>query len=334
MKELEFISTIEQILSKSTHIGDDCAYLKDLQIVVTQDNLVEDIHFSRKFSSASDLAHKAVMVNLSDIYASGAKPKYLTIALSLPKDIDNVFIKEFYEECEKLSKEFDFEIIGGDITGAEKIFVSICAIGSAKDRKISSRKNAKVGDLIITSGVHGSSAAGLWALQDSITPLPLPLSHKGRGKKQINTQFDKLIKKHIRPTAQKALSQEISSKITTDYAMMDSSDGLADALFKIGEASKVTMSVDFNKIPYDKEIETAAKQANSDFKDWILYGGEDFQLIACLNEEDLKNIETGYAVIGKVTEKQENCVIEVKFKNKTLNICDLEKSFNHFKEQK
>ena len=100
MKEKEFISIIKNTL-KSEYIGDDCAYLKDLGIVVTQDSLVEYVHFLRKKITPFQLGYKSVMVNISDIAASGAEPKYLTVSLSLPQDIDNKFIEEFYEGCKK-----------------------------------------------------------------------------------------------------------------------------------------------------------------------------------------------------------------------------------------
>lgn len=96
MKEKEIIQTIKSTLN-SEYIGDDCAYLPDLGIVVTQDSLVEDVHFTRKYSSPYNLGWKSAMVNISDVCASGAKPVYLTIALSLPKNIGNDFVKEFYE---------------------------------------------------------------------------------------------------------------------------------------------------------------------------------------------------------------------------------------------
>lgn len=313
MKELDFIEIIKATMSKSAHIGDDCAYLKELEIVITQDNLVEDIHFSRNFSTPFQIAHKAIMVNLSDIFASGAAPKYITIALSLPEDVDSAFIKEFYKACEELSKEFDFEIVGGDITGAEKVFVSICAIGSTKNRKISSRKNAKTGDYIITTGFHGSSAAGLWLLENGIKDYP------------------KLNKAHIMPVAQKTLSKQIATKINTDYAMMDTSDGLADALFKMAQASNVTLSVDFDKIPYDKNIEDVALRANKDFKDWIFYGGEDFQLVACIDEKSLEKLDKDtYEIIGRV-KKLEDSYVEINLGNKIEKINNLEKTFNHFR---
>lgn len=101
MKEKEFITIIKNTLN-SPYIGDDCAYLKDLGVVVTQDSLVEDIHFSTKFISAFDLGFKAVMVNVSDVAASGAEPKYLTVSLSLPSNVKEDFVEEFYNGCKKL----------------------------------------------------------------------------------------------------------------------------------------------------------------------------------------------------------------------------------------
>ena len=316
MKELVLLEIIKNTLSKRSHIGDDCAYLDDLNIVITQDSIVEDIHFSREFSTPFQIAYKAVMVNLSDVFASGAIPKYLTISLSLPKDIDNEFVSEFYRACDELSNEFDFEVVGGDITSADKIFISICAIGVTKERKISSRSHAKAGDFVVTIGNHGSSAAGLFALQNNL----------GQYQNSINT--------HIMPTVNADFSNEIATKIERDYAMMDTSDGLADALYKIAQSSEVLVSVDFDKIPFDSEIQEIAKLAKVDYKEWVLYGGEDFKLIACLDEANLKKINSSYTIIGRVKEKVENHFVEVVFDDKVETIKDLEKTYNHFKEGK
>ena len=99
MKEKEFINIIKNTLN-SNYIGDDCAYLADLGIVITQDSLVEDVHFSLNFTTPYKLGWKSAMVNISDVCASGAEPKYLTVALSLPKNISADFVRllHFYEK--------------------------------------------------------------------------------------------------------------------------------------------------------------------------------------------------------------------------------------------
>lgn len=306
MNEINLIKKIKNTL-KSQYIGDDCAYLKDLGIVISQDSLVEDIHFNKHMMSPYQMGYKSVMVNLSDIAASGAKPAYLTVALSLPKDIKDDAVVDFYEGAKYALENLDVEIVGGDITGSDKLYISISVIGKTLDRKISSRSHAKIGHKIITSGVHGSSAAGLRILQNNLEP-------------------DKdLIKAHLMPVAQIDFAKQISEQIQEDYAMMDTSDGLFDALFKIGSASECTMSVDFERILYDPKI----KEYFSDYKDLILFGGEDYQIVATVPVELLPSLKD-YIIIGEVLPK-EDCVIKLNTDNKVEKFNDLSnKCFNHF----
>ena len=306
MNEINLIKKIKNTL-KSQYIGDDCAYLKDLGIVISQDSLVEDVHFSKHMMSPYQIGYKSVMVNLSDIAASGAKPAYLTVALSLPKQIEDEAVVEFYEGAKFALKGLDVEIVGGDITGSDKLYISISVIGKTLDRKISSRSHAKIGHKIITSGVYGSSAAGLRILQNNLEP-------------------DKdLIKAHLMPVAQIDFAKQISEQIQEDYAMMDTSDGLFDALFKIGSASECTMSVDFERILYDPKI----KEYFSDYKDLILFGGEDYQIVATVPVELLPSLKD-YIIIGEVLPK-EDCVIKLNTENNVEKFNDLSnKCFNHF----
>ena len=302
MNEINLINKIKNTL-KSQYIGDDCAYLKDLGIVISQDSLVEDIHFNKHMMSPYQMGYKSVMVNLSDIAASGAKP----VALSLPKDIKDDAVVDFYEGAKYALENLDVEIVGGDITGSDKLYISISVIGKTLDRKISSRSHAKIGHKIITSGVHGSSAAGLRILQNNLEP-------------------DKdLIKAHLMPVAQIDFAKQISEQIQEDYAMMDTSDGLFDALFKIGSASECTMSVDFERILYDPKI----KEYFSDYKDLILFGGEDYQIVATVPVELLPSLKD-YIIIGEVLPK-EDCVIKLNTENNVEKFNDLSnKCFNHF----
>ncbi len=306
MNEINLINKIKNTL-KSQYIGDDCAYLKDLGIVISQDSLVEDVHFSKHMMSPYQIGYKSVMVNLSDIAASGAKPAYLTVALSLPKQIKDDAVIDFYEGAKYALENLDVEIVGGDITGSDKLYISISVIGKTLNRKISSRSHAKIGHKIITSGVHGSSAAGLRILQNDLEP-------------------DKdLIKAHLMPVAQIDFAKQISEQIQEDYAMMDTSDGLFDALFKIGSASECTMSVDFERILYDPKI----KEYFSDYKDLILFGGEDYQIVATVPVELLPSLKD-YIIIGEVLPK-EDCVIKLNTDNKVKKFNDLSnKCFNHF----
>lgn len=300
MKEKEFINIIKSTLNSGI-IGDDCAYLKDLGITITQDSLIEDIHFKTDFATPFQLGWKSAAVNISDICASGAEPKYLTIALSLPSSISGEFVEEFYKGVKAVSR--GVEVVGGDITGSDKIFISVTAIGKSEGRRISSRKSAKIGHKIIVSGEHGASGAGLRLLI---------------GKKR---EPEKFITTHLMPTPQYEFSKQIAQNIKEDYAMMDTSDGLMDALSQISDASGVNLFIDFEKIPFDKDLKIF-----KDYKDLIFFGGEDYQLVATVPEEIAEN----FTVIGEV---REGSGVTLKTGDVVENFSkeDVEKNlFNHF----
>ena len=287
MKELDFIEIIKK-QTGSNFIGDDCAYLRDLGIVVSQDSLVEDVHFKLSWCLPSQLGYKAVTVNISDILASGAIPAYITIALSLPSNTENSFVEDFYKGATSALR--GAKIIGGDITGSDKVYISITAIGLAKGRKISSRKNAKEGYVIITKGDFGKSSLGLKELM-------------------LGGNNRELIKSHLEPELEEKFAFEIAAQIQDDYAMMDTSDGLADALFKIAVESGVSIDARY--------IEG-------------MFGAEDYKLVAAVPESFLSKI-TDYYIIGKVVKKSDD-VLDIN--RKKYSKYDELGVYNHFKEEK
>ena len=306
MKEKEFIEIIKTTLN-SEYIGDDCAYLKDLGIVVSQDSLVEDVHFSLKYATPYQLGYKSVAVNISDICASGAEPKYLTIALSMPNNISKDFVEQFYKGADTAAD--GVKIVGGDITGADKIYISVTAIGKTLGRKISSRSNAKVGQKIVISGNHGSSSAGLKLLKGAEFP---NLNQKEK---------EDFINAHLMPQAQTEFSKKVAMYQKSDYGMMDTSDGLADALYSIAMASNVMLDVNFNKVPHLSSLENI-----SNYENYILYGGEDYGLVATVDNP------CDMIVIGEVKEGRG---VKINYSNRTeiLTKETVEKNlYNHFKE--
>ena len=257
MKEQDFIKIIKE-KTKSTYLGDDCAYLEELGIVVTQDNFIEDIHFKREWATPYQIGYKAAAVNISDILASGAEPAYISVGLSLP-NVNDKFIDELYSGI--IKGAYGAEIIGGDITGSNKICISITAIGKTKGRKISSRKNAKPGFVVITNGEFGMSSKGLSELQ-------------------LGIKDSICIKAHLEPQIDLEFSKEIASQITENYAMMDTSDGLADALFQIAKASNVKIVAE--------NIEG-------------IFGAEDYNLVAAVPRSFLNKL-TKYKIVANVQE--------------------------------
>lgn len=269
--EKSFLEIITNTLSDSSFLGDDCAYLKEYELCITQDTLYEDVHFKMSAMTPQELAKKAVLVNISDVLASGAKPNYITI--SLCGNLTKEFVKEFYIGVENVCKKYDVKVIGGDLCAGEKIVVSVCALGSTQNRNISSRKNAEEGYVVAVCGEFGSSAKGL---------LDILLKKK--------SEYTKV---HIEPKLYPKMSENIALGTKKPYAMMDSSDGLYDALSQISLNSGVKIDVEYDKIP-----KTVLE------KELVLFGGEDYSLVVMLDEKDFATIDMlgeGLIKIGKVS---------------------------------
>ena len=265
MRELEFLTIINETVSDNSYLGDDCAYIDDLGIYITQDSLIEDIHFtltSPSPISPFDLGYKSVAVNLSDLAANASKPLYITIGLSMPSCIDSVFVRNFYKGVDSICQKYNVKVIGGDLTSSDKIMISVCAIGKKIYKYDIKRSFAKEGDIVIVTGLHGSSVAGLKLLQCN--------------------DFEKsLITAHMKPEPRVVEGLKIAELANSDFAMMDSSDGLGDALYKIAKESNKSIEIDFDKIPVDDSLKVRFPEI---YKEFVIWGGEDFELVACVDK--------------------------------------------------
>ena len=268
----------------SKYIGDDCAYLEDLGIVMTQDSLVENVHFCMGWITPQELGYKSIMVNVSDVCASGCAPKYITVALSLPKNVSSEWVEGFYMGAKRACAESGVEIVGGDLTGSDKVMISCCAVGQkVAGRGVATRSGARAGYKVVVSGECGNSAVGLGLLMGQID-------------KNIFTaeERQRFITTHLMPRAEVEFSRKVASQMTdgASYAMMDTSDGLMDALAKIVDRSGVGMVIDFEKIPV-----CGAMKNLKNWEDFVLFGGEDYKLVACVPQE----VQCCFgAVIGEV----------------------------------
>jgi len=281
--ETSLLHIIERQIG-SKYIGDDCAYLEDLGVVITQDSLVEDVHFCMDWITSQELGYKSIMVNVSDICASGCMPKYITVALSLPKNVSAEWVEGFYEGAKKACAESGVEIVGGDLTGSNKVMISCCAVGQkVSGRGVATRSGARAGYKVVVSGECGNSAVGLGLLMGQID-------------KNIFTaeERQRFITSHLMPCAEVEFSGKIASQMTDDipYAMMDTSDGLMDALAKIAVRSGIGMVIDFEKIPV-----CHAMKKLQNWQDFVMFGGEDYKLVACVPQEVQCSFGT---VIGEV----------------------------------
>ena len=316
MNELRFLEIINKTLDSSSFLGNDCAYLDDFDIFVTQDTLVEDVHFSLYTINPYLLGRKSVSVNLSDLAAALSIPKYILVSLSLPKNTKDYFVSELYRGINDVCQEYGVKVVGGDITGSDKVVISICAIGKKKSLFLSSRSKAKKDDYILVTGQFGNSSAGFYALSNFLQA------------------SDSLINSHLNPTPRVNEALKLASLIDNDIAVMDCSDGLIDALYKISLASMHNLKIDLNSVPVSDNLKEFCSYNFLDYKNFVKWGGEDYELLVCVPEKTYLKLDKNlFTLIGRVQNKDKNPSVIVKdntvFEKITKDIFE-KNSFNHF----
>ena len=270
----------------SRYIGDDCAILPGGQLV-SVDSLAEGTHFSLETTSLADLGWKAAAVNLSDIAAMAGRPRHLLISLGFPATIVEAQIEQFYAGFVDCANSFRVKIAGGDLIKAPIMSISVTVIGDAHEHGVMKRSGAKPGDVVVVTGDFGASAAGLHLLMEQQKTSGATQFHERLAAANARSYC---INRHRRPFPRLCESWALNRSARGEGALMDASDGLADALSQIAWASQVSIKVDLEKVPVHQETAETAKKAGIDPLDWVLYGGEDYELVACVSEESWQKI--------------------------------------------
>ncbi|HOK56465.1 MAG TPA: thiamine-phosphate kinase [bacterium] len=275
-------------------IGDDCAvfeYSKDYYLILTTDCLVEDVHFEKEKFNFYQIGKKAMAVNLSDICSMGGLPKFALISLGLP-EAEFRIIKGLTEGVKEMSKKYKFEVIGGNLTKAEKIFIDVFMIGIVEKKYLKTRKGARPGNFIYVTGCLGASQI----------------------KKQFNLnppvfEIRKLVKKY---------------KIS---GMIDISDGLSSDLIKLVESSKVGFKLYLEKIPVSEDAKNISKNEIESIKH-ALNDGEDYEVLFTAEKEEKIPEKIDKVKITKIGEiLKEKKYIGV-YKGKIFEMKD--EGFSHF----
>jgi len=287
-------------------IGDDAAVFKTdkgLQVLTT-DCLVEGDHFRREWFTAMQIGMKAIEINVSDIAAMGAIPKYVLVSIALPKNLDVEFVDKLYEGMWKTCDKYNIEIIGGNMAHCEKIVISNTLTGEVDKKNLGLRSGAKPGDFIFVSGHLGNGRAGLRLLQEGIVG------------------FEKVRKSYLEPQAQLKTASKIAPFVN---CMIDVSDGLAPEVKHICDESKCGAIIYKDKVPISDEVRAVARRLEEDEYDYALYGGEDFELVYTASNENLDKIK-GF-LVGEI------------IKNKKINLYSngkkkaiAEKGYDHFSQ--
>jgi len=284
-------------------IGDDCAVLPG-GLLLTTDSLVEGTHFSPDWSSFRDIGWKACAANLSDIAAMAGRARHIVLALTVPTDFKRTDFRDFYEAFVDCARTYRAQIVGGDLTRGPAFVIAVTVLGHVHENGCLTRSGARPGDAVIVTGDFGASAAGLWLLQQGCdTP--------------TRRRHTYCLQRHEHPVPRLCESWALVRKTGNRGALMDASDGLADALMQIARKSSVAMEIDYDAVPVHGQTGEIAQQAGVELSDWVLYGGEDYELVGTLSQQVWQKWQgqpdNPFVCIGKVEE------------GRTLNI----KSRNH-----
>ena len=304
-------------------VGDDGAVLQvapDRLLVVTTDVLVDGVHFSVGLANPivttppHAAGFRAAAANLSDLAAMGAVPIGITIGLSVPPHLSVAWIESLYEGL--VDCLGTVPIVGGDVVRSAVFSVAITAFGDVKADRVIQRSTAQVGDAIVMTGIHGRSRVGLELLLGHDLGLdPVVRSACIRAHQYPNPRLD------ILPYLPLAIP-----------AGMDSSDGLADAVVQICRSSGVGARLEGSAIFNYTEV-IAIKSAVGVEKaiDWVLYGGEDFELVLCMNPESAAEFcaITGSHKIGMVTEDLEVRIVNLPG-GEEERVLAIDRGFQHF----
>ena len=251
-------------------IGDDAAVLDiggDELLVATCDAQVEDIHFRLRSLSSYDLGRRALAVNLSDLAAMGARPRFALVSLLLPPALEVAVIDGIYAGLQAEATQFHLAVVGGNIArNAERLIVDITLLGTGRRGRLLRRDQARPGDVVMVTGSLGTAAAGVLLAEDAQLAARVPAETLTAVRRAQSV-----------PTPRIAAGQWLAEhEITT---AIDISDGLAADLAHICAASHVGVQLDADALPVDPAVTTVAGQAGRDPQDLALFGGEDYELL-------------------------------------------------------
>jgi thiamine-monophosphate kinase len=293
-------------------VGDDAAVIDHFgkQTVVTTDMLIEGVHFDLSYTPLKHLGYKSVVVNLSDIYAMNATPTQITVSIGISSRFSVEALEEFYDGIYAACEEYGVDLVGGDTCSSQKGFIiSITALGEVVSEKVVQRSTAQKSDLICVSGDLGGAYIGLLFLE----------REKKIFAESPNVQPDLenesyVIGRLLKPKARKDIHEFFEEKAVLPTSMMDISDGLSSELLHICEKSGVGCVIYEDKLPIADDSKAAAYKFELDPTACALSGGEDYELLFTIKQEDYEKLTLNeqISVIGYITDSEEGAKIKTK----------------------
>jgi thiamine-monophosphate kinase len=253
-------------------IGDDAAVVepeRNRVEVLTVDALIEGIHFERAFVPPDAIGHRALAVNLSDLAAMGAAPRLALLSMALPASLPLADFDGIVAGFTALAARHRLHVAGGNLTRSPgPLMIDVTVMGTVKRRQALTRSGARPGDDVYVSGSIGAAAAGLRLLQSSV----------GSAQSQSATEYSRLTTAYLRPDPRVLLGLHLARNRAAS-ACMDLSDGLADGVSQIAEASGVGMAIDAGALPIDPAARAFFESRGGDATVEALAGGDDYELL-------------------------------------------------------
>lgn len=329
-KLIEHLTENFKINHKSTvlGIGDDAAILKPEKkhIVLTTDMLVEGVHFDLSYVPLKHLGYKSVMVNLSDVCAMNAKATQITVSIAVSNRFPLEALEELYAGIETAARIYNIDVIGGDTTSSTSgLIISVTAIGEVEDVKVVKRSGAKPNDLLVVTGDLGGAYMGLQILE------------REKEVFKVNPQsqpdlslYTYIVERQLKPEARKDIIELLEKLEVKPTSMIDISDGLSSEIIHICKQSNVGVDVYENKIPLDPQVISTCEEFNIDSTTIALNGGEDYELLMTISQEDFPKIKgnPNLTVIGYMTEVERGMHLVTRGETKVPIIAKGWKNFN------
>lgn len=260
--------------------GDDAAVVsvEGGQVVASLDMLVQNRHFRLDWSSAADIGHKAAAENLSDINAMGGRPTALLVGFGAPPDLAVAWALEFADGLAAEAQKVGASVVGGDVTQADAIVISISVLGVCEDGVVR-RSGAQPGDVVALAGRQGWAAAGFAVLS--------------RGFRSPRVVVDA----HRRPDPPYEAGPEAAKLGAT--AMIDISDGLLADLGHVAQASGMAIDVDSSQFSIPEPLQAVGAALGVDPMRFLLTGGDDHGLLATFPKAT--KLPDAWTIIGAVS---------------------------------
>ena len=308
----EFISKND---STRLSVGDDAAVIafNKKNTLISTDMLVEGIHFDLSYFPLKHLGYKAITSSISDICAMNGICSQVTVSIAISNRFKIESLKDLYSGIKVACENYNVDLVGGDTTSSNKgLIISVTAIGFSCENGHVKRSGAKTNDLIVVSGTLGGAYLGLQVLEREKQVFLVNPNNK-----PDLTAYKNIIQKQLRPETRNDIIEFFQESKIKPTSMIDISDGLSSEIIHLCKSSNKGCQIYEDKIPISDDSLQACKEFNLEPTTIALSGGEDYQLLFTVGQENLEKIQNNLnlSVIGHITSSKEMILIEKSGRN-------------------